>query len=89
MDEIILMRKLKRKDEWALGKIIDLYSSYITYIVWECGMSSLRTLLAILKGEAVVLTKKSEHKADVLVGKNVDKRFAINSMVGAVKALML
>ena len=24
MDEIILMRKLKRKDEWALGKIIDL-----------------------------------------------------------------
>ena len=52
-------------------------------------MSSLRTLLAILKGEAVVLTKKSEHKADVLVGKNVDKRFAINSMVGAVKAMML
>lgn len=52
-------------------------------------MSSLRTLLAILKGEAVVLTKKSEHKAAVLVGKNVDKRFAINSMVGAVKALML
>ena len=55
-------------------------------------MSSLRTLLAILKGEAggaVVLIKKSEHKADVLVGKNVDKRFAINSMVGAVKALML
>ena len=52
-------------------------------------MSSLRTLLAILKGEAVVLTKKGEHKADVLVGKNVDKRFAINSMVGAVKALML
>ena len=34
-----------------------------------------------------MLTKKSEHKADVLVGKNVDKRFAINSMVGAVKAL--
>lgn len=35
MDEIILMRKLKRKDEWALGKIIDLYSPYITCIVWE------------------------------------------------------
>lgn len=29
MDEIILMRKLKRKDEWALGKIIDLYSLQI------------------------------------------------------------
>ena len=39
MDEIILMRKLKRKDEWALGKIIDLYSSYITcanYAQTEC-----------------------------------------------------
>lgn len=35
MDEIILMRKLKRKDEWALEKIIDLYSPYITCIVWE------------------------------------------------------
>lgn len=23
MDEIILMRKLKRKDEWALGKIVN------------------------------------------------------------------
>lgn len=55
----------------------------------ERNLTSLRALLAILKGEAVVLTKKSEHKADVLVGKNVDKRFAINSMVGAVKALML
>ena len=35
MDEIILMRKLKKKDERALGKIIDLYSAYITCIVWE------------------------------------------------------
>lgn len=52
-------------------------------------MSSLRTLLALIRGEAVVLIKKSEHKADVMIGKNVDKRFAINSMVGAVKALML
>lgn len=52
-------------------------------------MSSLRTLLALIRGEAVVFIKKSEHKADVMIGKNVDKRFAINSMVGAVKALML
>lgn len=52
-------------------------------------MSSLRILLALIRGEAVVLTKKSEHKADVMIGKNVDNRFAINSMVGAVKALML
>ena len=35
MDEIILMRKLKKKDERALGKIIDLYSAYITCTVWE------------------------------------------------------
>lgn len=47
------------------------------------------TLLAILRGEAVVLIKKGDAKADVMVGKNVNKRFAINSMVGAVKAMML
>ncbi len=52
-------------------------------------MKSVKTLLAVLKGEAVVWIKKDEHKADVVVGKSVDKRFAINSMVGAVKALML
>ena len=51
-------------------------------------MSSLRTLLAILKGEAVVLTKKSEHKADVLVGREITKQFALSSMVEAVKALL-
>lgn len=52
-------------------------------------MRSVRTLLAILKGEAVVLIKKDERNADVVVGRSVDKRFAINSMVGAVKAMML
>lgn len=52
-------------------------------------MRSLKTLVAILRGEAVVLVKKSDHKADVLVGKEVDRRFAINSMIGAVKAMML
>ncbi len=52
-------------------------------------MKSIKTLLAILRGEAVVLIKTDEHKADVVVGKFVDKRFAINSMVGAVKAMML
>lgn len=51
-------------------------------------MRGLKTLLAILRGEAVVLIKTDEHKADVVVGKFVDKSFAINSMVGAVKALM-
>lgn len=52
-------------------------------------MRSVRTLIAILRGEAVVLIKKDERNADVVVGKFVDKRFAINSMVGAVKAMML
>lgn len=52
-------------------------------------MKSIKTLLAILRGEAVVLIKTDEHNADVVVGKFVDRRFAINSMVGAVKAMML
>jgi hypothetical protein len=52
-------------------------------------MKWVRTLLAILKGEAVVLIKRDESNADVIVGRFVDRRFAINSMVGAVKAMML
>lgn len=52
-------------------------------------MRNVKILLALLRGEAVVLIKRDEHKADVVVGKFVDKRFAINSMVGAVKAMML
>ena len=52
-------------------------------------MRGLKTMLAILRGRAVVLVKRDEHNADVLVGKNVSKQFAANSMVGAVKALML
>ena len=52
-------------------------------------MRSVRTLLALLRGEAVVLIKKDERNADVVVGKLVDKSFAIKSMVGAIKAMML
>ena len=52
-------------------------------------MRSVRTLLAVLRGDAVVLIKKDEQNADVVVGSRIDKRFAINSMVGAVKTLML
>lgn len=52
-------------------------------------MRNVRTLLAILRGEAVVLIKKDERNADVVVGRFVNKRFAINSMVGAIKAMML
>lgn len=87
-EELIKAYKESR-DESYLKELIEANKGLINLLVSPYLTSSLRTLLAILKGEAVVLTKKSEHKADVLVGKNVDKRFAINSMVGAVKALML
>lgn len=52
-------------------------------------MKCVHTLIAIIQGKAVVLVKRGEHKADVVVGKNVNKQFAINSMVGAVKAMLL
>ncbi len=52
-------------------------------------MRGLRVFLAILQGKAIVLVKREEHKADVLVGKSVNRQFAINSMVGAVKAMLL
>ena len=52
-------------------------------------MRIVKTLIAILQGKAVVLVKRDENKADVLVGKSVNKQFAVSSMVGAVKAMML
>jgi hypothetical protein len=52
-------------------------------------MQRARTILAVLRGEAVVILKKDGRNADVVVGRLVNKRFAINSMVGAVKAMML
>lgn len=52
-------------------------------------MRGVRLFKAILSGNAVVLVKRDEHSADVLVGKSLNKRFAINSMVGAVKALLV
>ena len=45
-------------------------------------------LLAIMSGRAIVLVRRDERKADVLVGKDVSRQFAISSMVGAVKALL-
>lgn len=52
-------------------------------------MRVIKTLIAVLQGNAVVLVKREDRKADVIVGKGVNKQFAINSMVGAVKAMML
>lgn len=52
-------------------------------------MRGVKALLAILQGKAVVLVKRDENRADVLVGREVNKQFAINSMIGAVKAMLL
>lgn len=51
-------------------------------------MRSLKTILAILQGRAIVLVKRDEHMAEVSVGRSVNKQFAINSMAGAIKAMM-
>lgn len=51
-------------------------------------MKALNTLLAIISGKAIVLVKRDDRKADVLVGRDITKQFALSSMVGAVKALM-
>lgn len=51
-------------------------------------MRAVNTILAIIEGKAIVLVQRDERKADVLVGRDVTKQFAISSMVGAVKALM-
>lgn len=51
-------------------------------------MRALNALFAIVKGKAIVLVQRDERKADVLVGRDLTKQFAINSMVGAVKAMM-
>lgn len=52
-------------------------------------MRALKTLLAIVQGKAIVLVQKDERSADVLVGRDITRKFALSSMVGAVKALML
>lgn len=52
-------------------------------------MRNIKALLAVIQGKALVITPKDSKRADVMVGKNVSKQFAIGSLVGAVKALML
>ena len=48
-----------------------------------------KTLFAVITGRAVVIFKKGDNKADVVVGKELDKKFVVGSMVGAIKSLML
>lgn len=50
-------------------------------------MRGVKTLLAILRGKAIVLIKRDDRKVDVMVGKSVNKQFAINSLAGAIKAM--
>lgn len=53
-------------------------------------MRGLRTLIAVITGNAVVITKKKDDlKADVTIGKSLNKQFVVSSMIGAVKALMV
>lgn len=50
-------------------------------------MRGVHTLLAILRGKAIVLLKRSDGNVDVVVGKDVNRQFAINSLAGAIKAI--
>lgn len=51
-------------------------------------MRALKTLVAIVTGKAIVLVQRDDRKADVLVGRDITRQFALSSMVGAVKAMM-
>lgn len=52
-------------------------------------MRGLRTLIAVITGNAVVISKRDDLKADVSIGRSLNKQFVVNSMIGAVKTLML
>lgn len=48
-------------------------------------------LLALVKGRAILIAQNPEREkeADVLVGKNVSKRFAVSSLYSTLKAMAL
>lgn len=52
-------------------------------------MRCLKTLVEVIKGNAVVITKKDDRNADVSIGNKLNKQFVLNSLIGAVKAMML
>ena len=52
-------------------------------------MRAIKMLLALMRGEAVVITRKNQNEADVVIGKNLKKQFVLSSMAGACRALML
>ena len=51
-------------------------------------MRTIKSILSILQGNAVVIIKDNIHNASLIVGKNITKNYAVNSMVGAVKSLL-
>lgn len=50
-------------------------------------MRGVKALLAILQGNAIVLVKRDDSKVDVMVGKSVNRQFALNSLAGAIRAM--
>lgn len=52
-------------------------------------MVGIKTLVALINGKAVVVIQRDNHKADVVIGKSLTRQYALSSLAGAVKALML
>ena len=49
----------------------------------------LKTLVALIKGKVVVVIQRDNNKADVVIGKSLTRQYALSSLAGAIKALML
>lgn len=49
----------------------------------------INVLLALVKGKAIVIAQGSEKEADVLVGRRVTRRYALNSLYSTLKAMAL
>ena len=50
----------------------------------------LNVLLALVTGKAIVIVQSPEERvADVLVGKNVSKKYAVSSLYSTLKAMAL
>lgn len=52
-------------------------------------MRGLSALRALIIGKAVLISKREDGKADVFIGRELDKQFVLSSLAGAVKHLML
>lgn len=52
-------------------------------------MEKIKLILAVLTGNALVITKKDNSNARVTIGKKMNKQFAVSSLASAVKAIAL